>query len=192
MIQITPDNIQKISKSLLAGEVVALPTETVFGLAVSLNSAAALEKLIFLKRREINSGKIFTLVPESLAAIKNYAKLNKFTSDLIKKHFPGELTLILPKNPNFSHPYFNHFTSVGIRIPNHPLFAQLLPETGPLLLTSANQRGATPALTSDEVVKNLKKVDVVVVGSAGNNPPSTILDCTSKTPEILRKGNLAV
>ena len=113
MLEISSDNISTIIKSLKSGLVVALPTETVYGLAISLNSASALEKLIFLKRREIGSGKVFTLVPESRSAIAQYATINKIAQKLISQHIPGEITLILPKNPDFQHPYFDHFSTIG-------------------------------------------------------------------------------
>ena len=176
MIQISPEHTSDIIKALKNGQVVALPTETVFGLAIALNSAKALEKLIFLKRRDLNSGKVFTLVPDSTT-----------------KYIPGELTLILNKNPEFNHPYFNHFTTVGIRIPASPLFATILPETGPLLLTSANPRGDQPAISSDEVARTLPKVDVIVEGrTIEGKLPSTVVDLTKKTPVIIRQGDLQV
>ncbi|MBQ1528562.1 threonylcarbamoyl-AMP synthase [Candidatus Saccharibacteria bacterium] len=193
MIQISPEHTSEIIKALKNGQVVALPTETVFGLAISLNSAKALEKLIFLKRRDLNSGKVFTLVPSSTAEIKNFAVLNKAAREYIAKYIPGELTLILNKNPEFNHPYFNHFTTVGIRIPASSLFAAILPETGPLLLTSANPRGDQPAISSDEVARTLPKVDLIVEGRTREGKlPSTVVDLTKKDPKILRQGDLKV
>ena len=193
MIQTTPEHTSEIIKALKEGQVVALPTETVFGLAISLNSAKALEKLIFLKRRDLQSGKVFTLVPRSREDIAAYAILNKTAREYIGKYIPGEITLILNKNPDFSHPYFNHFTTVGIRIPASPLFDKLLPETGPLLLTSANPRGDAPAIDSSEVAKVLPKVDLIVEGRTREGKlPSTIVDLTHKTPKILRQGDLKV
>ena len=193
MIQITPDNLSQIAKSLTSGQVVALPTETVYGLAVSLNSPTALEKLIYLKRRDLKSGKVFTLVPPSPADIKTYATVTRLARTYIAKYLPGEITLILHKNPEFNHPYFNHFTTIGIRIPASPLFETILPETGPLLLTSANPRGDQPAISSDEVVKTMPKVDLIVEGRTQEGKlPSTIVDLTSKKPKILRQGDLKV
>lgn len=193
MIQTTPEHVSDIIKSLKKGQVVALPTETVYGLAISLNSVQALEKLIYLKRRDLNSGKIFTLVPESKDAISNYAIINKTAREYIAKYIPGELTLILNKNPDFSHPYFNHFSTIGIRIPASPLFAQILPETGPLLLTSANPRGGQPAISSDEIAKTLPKVDLIVDGRTREGKlPSTVLDLTGKKPLVIRQGDLNV
>ena len=193
MIQISPEHTSDIIKALKNGQVVALPTETVFGLAIALNSAKALEKLIFLKRRDLNSGKVFTLVPDSTAKIKDFAILTKPAREYITKYIPGEFTLILNKNPEFNHPYFNHFTTVGIRIPASPLFATILPETGPLLLTSANPRGDQPAISSDEVARTLPKVDVIVEGrTIEGKLPSTVVDLTKKTPVIIRQGDLQV
>lgn len=190
MIELPQDNIEEIIISLNSNKVVALPTETVFGLAISLNSKLALEKLIKIKNREINSGKVFTLVPESKESIKKYAIISETAKKLIENYFPGELTLILPKNPDFHHPYFDNFEKIGIRIPNHPLFRKILKESGPLLLTSANHRGESPALSSDEVKSRLPEIDVLVIGKSNNNPPSTIVDLTTKTPKILRQGHI--
>ena len=193
MIQTSPEHVSDIIKSLKKGQVVALPTETVYGLAISLNSAQALEKLIYLKRRDLNSGKIFTLVPESKDTIGDYVILNKTAREYIGKYVPGELTIILNKNPDFSHPYFNHFSTIGIRIPASPLFAQILPETGPLLLTSASPRGDQPAISSDEIIKTLPKVDLLVEGRTKEGKlPSTVLDLTGKKPLVIRQGDLNV
>ena len=192
MIHLSQDENQKIISSLKAGLVVGLPTETVYGLAISLNSASALEKLIYLKRREINSGKVFTLVPRNVSDINSYALLNRESSLLIKKYFPGELTLILKKNPSFHHPYFDHFASIGIRIPKHPLFYQILEETGPLLLTSANKRGKTPALDSETLEKEMPNLDAIVDGKSGNHSPSTIISFIENPPKIIREGDLKI
>ena len=190
MLEISVNNTSQITKSLKSGLVVALPTETVYGLAISLDSATALEKLIYLKRRDIHSGKVFTLVPSSPDDIQKYAIPTKISTPLIKKYIPGEITLILPKNPEFSHPYFNHFDTIGIRIPKYSLFQTILKDTGPLLLTSANPRGGVPAKTAEDVKKSLPKIDVIVTGTPGNHLPSTIIDCTTNPPKTLRQGSL--
>ena len=189
---VSADNYSKIIKALKEGKVVALPTETVFGLAVSINSAAGLEKLIYLKRRDLKSGKIFTLVPEGKDAIEKYALVGKRAKEFVVKYIPGEITLILNKNPEFSHPYFNNFNTIGIRIPKHPLFTKILAETGPLFLTSANEAGKPPLNSSTEVEKFLKKVDLIVEGKSSGNPPSTIVDLTKKSPKIIREGRLKI
>ena len=124
--------------------VTTVPTETVEGYAVALSSEQGIRELMVIKDRSFDSGKIFTLVPESKEAIKKYAKISKIAQKLIDQYIPGEITLILPKNPNFKNFYYDHFNTIGIRIPDHPLFPKLLEENGPLVLTSANDRGGTP------------------------------------------------
>lgn len=158
----------QIITDLLSGKIVTIPTETVEGYAVSLNSELAIHKLMKLKDRDFNSGKIFTLVPENKTKINKYCIVPQTAESLIKKHVPGELTLILPKNPNFHHSYYDHYNTIGIRIPNHPLFREILPHTGPLILTSANPRGGTPKSTTGHL-------------------PSTIVDFTNQNPESFAK-----
>lgn len=163
----------QIITDLLAGKIVTIPTETVEGYAVSFSSKQAIRDLMKLKSRYFNSGKIFTLVPPSTREISKYALISPRARTLIDKYIPGELTIILPKNPNFHHFYYDHYDTIGIRIPDHPLFAEILPQVGPLLLTSANPRGGTPK-------------------SITGHLPSTIVDFTGKSPKIIRQGNLFI
>ena len=152
--------------------ILTVPTETVEGYAVYLDNEAGIRELMELKDRDFDSGKIFTLVPKNKSDISNYAIIPDCAKPLIDKYVPGELTLILPKNPNFHHFYYDHFDTIGVRIPDHPLFPELLLK-GPLILTSANPRGGTPK-------------------SITGHLPSTIVDFTGKTPKILRQGNLKI
>lgn len=163
----------QIITDLLTNKIVTIPTETVEGYAVSLNSESAIRNLMQLKDRDFSSGKVFTIVPENKSAISKYAIIPDHAKGLIEKYIPGELTLILPKNLNFHHFYYDHFDTIGIRIPNHPLFKKILPETGPLLLTSANPKGGIPKSTTGHL-------------------PSTIIDFTGKSPHVLRQGNLII
>ena len=153
--------------------VTTVPTETVEGYAVALSSEPGIRALMKLKNRDFDSGKIFTLVPESKAAISKYVIVPDAALPLIDQYVPGELTIILPTNPNFHHFYYDHFDTIGIRIPDHPLFPKLLAENGALLLTSANQKGGTPK-------------------SLTGHLPSTIIDFTGTTPKVLRQGNLKI
>ncbi len=166
-------NPEKIIKTLKMGEIATVPTETVEGYAVCLNSEPAIRKLMKLKDRDFDSSKIFTLVPENPAKIADYTLIPDVAKPLIEKYVPGELTLILPKNPAFRHFYYDHYDTIGIRIPDYALIAQILSEVGPLILTSANPRGGTPKSTTGHL-------------------PSTIVDLTTETPKILRQGNLNV
>ena len=148
-------------------------TETVEGYAVRLSDEKGIRDLMKYKERYFDSGKVFTLVPKNKSDIKNYALIPKLAESLIEKYIPGELTLILPKNPTFKHFYYDHFETIGIRIPDYEPFLKILKSTGPLLLTSANKKGGTPK-------------------SLTGHKPSTIIDFTGKTPKIIRQGNLKI
>ncbi len=161
-------------EKLLSGEVATLPTETVEGYAVALGSERGIRELMRIKDRNFDSDKIFTLVPESKSAISKYAIVPTAAQALIDRFMPGELTIILPKNPNFQHFYYDHYATIGIRIPDHPVFENLLAKSGAVLLTSANPKGGTPK-------------------SFTGHLPSTIVDFADPTaPKILRQGNLKI
>lgn len=169
----------------------ALPTETVFGLAVAISSPEGVKKLITLKDRGIKSGKVFTLVPESIDDIQRYVQIGQKASRLIRDHIPGALTLVLPKNPDYHNEYFDNFREIGIRIPDFNLFQELLPKSGALLLTSANLRGAKTCQTATEVMETLP-VDGIVDGVTGGKQPSTVVRISDNAIEILRQGGLQI
>lgn len=154
--------------------VTTVPTETVEGYAVALSSEQGIRDLMKLKNRGFDSDKIFTLVPESKDVISKYAIISDLAKKLIDQYVPGELTLVLPKNPKFKNFYYDHYKTIGIRIPDHPLFPELLKENGAIILTSANPRGGTPKSTTGHL-------------------PSTVIDLTNPNhPQILRQGNLKI
>ena len=175
--------------------IVAVPTETVFGLAVGLDGYNSLSQLIRLKERQAGSGKVFTLVPNRVEEIGRYGVVNEVAERLIEEYVPGELTVILPKNPGFSHRYFDHFQTVGVRIPRDEFILTLLEEYGePILLTSANRRGKTALKTAAEVLGEFTAAEVpfVVGGVAGGARPSTVVDCTGEGVRVLRGGGVKI
>lgn len=192
MLQIEESQTDQIIKLLRKGAVVALPTETVYGLAALATHREAVAKLAQIKERDAKSGKFFTLVPESVDQIAHYAKLNRRAKQLIQRYFPGALTLILPKNQALKIPYFEQLDTIGLRLPDYPLFEQILPQVGPILLTSANRKGKAPLQDAKTIISHMPELDAVIVGQPGNQPPSTIIDCTAEDPLVIRQGALKV
>ncbi|MDR1197020.1 MAG: threonylcarbamoyl-AMP synthase [Candidatus Nomurabacteria bacterium] len=182
----------EIVAALCAGSVVALPTETVYGLATKYDNAAAIDKLAKIKNRTTSSGKIFTLMLPDVDKINDFALENALSRRLAKQYFPGELTFVLPKNPKFRNPYFDQFDTIGIRIPAHDWLLGLLKIAGPLIVTSANQRGAKPAITSDEVQQTMPDIDTLITGKAGGHQPSTVAQISGSQIKILRHGELEI
>jgi L-threonylcarbamoyladenylate synthase len=191
MLQINQNDLKTTLKVLKNGGILAVPTETVYGLAVKFDYPEAISKLKKLKNRPEESAKIFTLMISDRNQIKNYGILTQFESEIAEKYFPGELTLVLNKNPSFKNPYFDHFESIGIRIPAHDFMLNLLQKSGPLIVTSANYAGEAPALKSQDL-NNMLEIDGIIKGESNGNPPSTVIKVENGEIKILRQGGLKI
>jgi len=182
----------KLAKQLLDdGAVIAVPTETVYGLAAKFGHPSAVTKLLRIKDRKAkNDDKFLALMLPSVAELKNYARLSPLAIKIAQRHFPGELTMILPKTPlAFKQDYCARI-EMGIRIPDHEYMLKLLKITGPLLVTSANLRGEPPCQTSVEIEKQLPAIGVVITGKAGGSLPSTVISIEGDKLTTLRQGTL--
>ncbi len=191
MQKIPQTNLKKATNLLKKGIILAIPTETVYGLAVIYDNPTAIQNLLNLKSRTpTKDTKYLTLMLPNPNQIPTFAKVSQKAQTIINENFPGELTLILPKNPNFKNPYFDPHPTIGIRIPNHPYTLKLLTLSGPLLVTSANHRSQPPCITSKEVEKTLPEIPATITGKAGNHPPSTVAKIEKNQIQILRQGTL--
>ena len=137
MRYVSQKRIEDAKKALNRGDVLAVPTENFYGLTVKLDNTAAIRKLLDIKNRQIDSAKILTLLVADVDDIKKYASIDRKTLNMARHYFPGELTLILPKHRTLKHPYFDHFETVGVRIPEHKYLLELIRTTGPLLAIGA-------------------------------------------------------
>lgn len=185
-------DISGATTTLKKGGILAVPTETVYGLAVRLDNEAAILKLLTLKDRAIDSGKVLTIMLPDVHEIPKYARVDRRRKALANRYLPGELTLIFEKHPDFHHIYFDHFDTVGIRIPANDYMLALLRENGPLLVTSANPRGEAPCMSSEEVEKRIFGINAIVRGKAGGSLPSTIIDWSTEEPRQIRAGGLLI
>ncbi len=192
MKYVSEDDRQIAVEALNKGAILGVPTETVYGLAVKADNTEAIKKLLNLKERPLGSGKVLTMMVADVDEMFKYAKMNRRMTNFARHYFPGELTMILPKSEAFSHPYFDKVQTIGIRIPQHKYMLDLLRETGPLLVTSANPRGERPCFTGKEVAKRMPSVDMVVDSKAGGSIPSTIIDFTQDDPYPVRQGGLLI
>ena len=192
MRHVSQEDKQSAIKTLRKGGILGVPTETVYGLAVMADNTDAIKKLLNIKNRHIDSGKVLTMMVADVDDMKKFVEMDRMTTNLARRYFPGELTLILNQRKDWRHPYFDNFHTVGIRIPDHEYMLDLLRETGPLLVTSANPRGEAPCRTSRELNKRMPSVDMIVKGECGGGLPSTVIDMTTETPRSLRQGGLLI
>ncbi len=192
MRYVSDKDMQTALKALDEGAILGVPTETVYGLAVKADNTEAIKKLLALKKRPVGGDKVLTMMVASVDDMFKYAKMNRSITNFARHYFPGELTMILPKNEKFTNPYFDKIDTVGIRIPEHKYMLDLLKESGPLLVTSANPRGERPCYSSKELADRLPDVDMIVQGEAGGSLPSTIIDFTQNEPRPIRQGGLLI
>ncbi len=192
MKYISRERLDDAKQALNRGDILAVPTETVYDLAVKSDNTAAIRKLLELKKRQLAGNNSLTIMLANVDDIKNYAVVSHKTINLARHYFPGELTLILPKRRAFKHPYFDHFDEVSIRIPDHKFLLDLIRATGPLLVTNASPIGKAPCRSSEDVSAQFPTIDAIVEGVSGGNLPSTIIDWTKEEPVPVRQGGLLI
>jgi L-threonylcarbamoyladenylate synthase len=184
-----PAAVARAAALLQAGELVAFPTDTVYGVGVPFSDAAAVQRIYAAKGRPETKG-----IPVLLASLDELrlavSGVSAGAERLMAAFWPGPLTLILPKSPAVP-PAVTQTASVAVRIPDHPLTRALITRVGtPLAVTSANRSGE-PATTDPAVVYGSLEGRIAAVLDGGIAPggrPSTIVDCTVEPPRILRPG----
>ena len=173
-------------------QVIAFPTETVFGLGVFYDDQEAYELLNKVKNRR--EDKPYTMMVSKVEDIFKYADVNKKYLNIIQKYMPGSLTILVRSKDNVPG-YVTHNTGViGIRIPSNKEALELLQYVKkPLLVPSANKADQKPALSMEEV-KNIFKDEIafIVSGEISSGEPSTIIDLTGDEIKLIRKGPISL
>jgi L-threonylcarbamoyladenylate synthase len=187
-----PTALNHAADILKHGGLVAFPTDTVYGLASLPFQAEYVERLYVAKGR--NSERAIALL------LGDYEQLGQVAGDIgetarlwARKFWPGPLTLIVPRLPSLPE-VLSPTTSIGIRVPDHPVALALLKMVGPLAVTSANLSGYQNSNTAQEVFEQLNgRIHLILDG--GRTPggvPSTVVDCTVEDPIVLREGPLTL
>jgi tRNA threonylcarbamoyl adenosine modification protein (Sua5/YciO/YrdC/YwlC family) len=183
-----PTAIAAAVAALRADGVIVYPTDTVYGLGCRIGSAAALERIYRLKRRERR--KPMSFICGSLAQVSEYAVMSNHAYRLAKRLLPGPYTLVLPATARAPRVLQSKVRAVGVRIPSHPVTAALVAALGePITTTSANLSGQATEPTPVEVERALGSgVDVILDAGPLWGDPSTVLDLTGADPVVLRQG----
>lgn len=185
------NELEIAAKLLKNGELVAFPTETVFGIGVIFDNEKAYKELISVKRRPPE--KPFSLMLSKVDDITKFAEINEVAEKIIKKFLPGQLTIILKAKKCLPSWVISNEGNVGIRVPDFNIANSLIELTGkPLLVPSANHAGDTPCHTSSEVIERLNnEVTAVVEGESTSNVASTIVEVIGNDIKIIREGVIA-
>lgn len=170
-------------------EVIAYPTEAVFGVGCDPDSEIAVQRLLKLKQRPVEKGLI--LIAANFAQLKPYiddSMLSDTQRQAIFACWPGPVTFVFPAKPTTPRWLTGRFDSLAVRVTDHPLVVELCEAFGkPLVSTSANLSGLPPCRTAQEVVEQFgSDFPVVDVPTGGRQNPSEIRDAL--TGELFRQG----
>ena len=187
----TEENIAKAGKILKNGGVVAIPTETVYGLAAHALDKKAVAKIFAAKGRPADNPLIVHITDAK--DIEKYAYPNEKAAALAKKFWPGPLTMILPKKECIPNIVSAGLDTVAIRCPSHPVARAIINAAEvPLAAPSANISGHPSPTTGQHVIDDLNgKVDMILVGpDCKTGIESTIIDLSGDFPTIVRPGTI--
>ena len=191
-----PDGaLRAAAEALQAGGVVAIPTDTVYGLAAVASQPEAVERLAEMKGRS-KSQPIAVLVADADQAESLVGELSAAAATLMDAFWPGPLTIVLPVMDGkaaVADVLLGGETAdatIGVRCPAHNWVRKLASQVGPIAATSANPHGKPPCATAEEVVKAFKdkSLSLVIGGGPSTTSASTVIDCLLPQPKILREG----
>lgn len=185
--------IKAAISAVRSGDLVVMPTDTVYGLGVDAFKNWSVEALLRVKNRGRD------MAPPVL--VGNRKMLDGLTitvpnnvKELAAAFWPGPLTLIMHYSPTLNWELGDTDGTVAVRMPLHPVALEVLSETGPMAVSSANKTGRPPANTAEDAKEQLGySVQVYLdAGPSLDNVPSTIVDCTKDIPQVLRAGALSI
>lgn len=186
-----PSAISQALRTLRAGELVAFPTDTVYGLGALISLPKSIARLYAAKGRSKEKA-----IPVLLGDINGLSEIAVRIPDNARRlaeHFwPGPLTLVVPRHPSLPD-ILSHTATIGVRIPDQPIAIELLQRAGPLAVTSANLSDQSSASTAEEVHEQLGGRIALIIdgGNTLGECPSTVVQCTKGELVILRHGPIS-
>ncbi len=186
-----PETISLAAKALKDGELVIFPTETVYGIGANATSDDAVKKIYAAKKRPDFNPLISHFA--SVSDIDAFAVINKTARAVMSEFMPGPITLILPKKENsaISGLVTAGLNTIAVRVPDHAVARELIEQSGvPIAAPSANISGRLSVTAPTHLEKELIACAVITLmgGRTKTGLESTILDCSTDTPVILRAG----
>jgi len=187
---VTPQQrlIQKAADVIKQGGIIIYPTDTVYGLGCDIFNKEALERLFQIKNDAIT--KMFSFVCADLKDIAKYAKVSDYAYRTMKHLLPGAYTFVLPAAKDVPKKLWSKRKTVGIRVPNNEVSLAIARAVGnPIISTSVTNRKGEVLSDVDEI-KAIFNPLVDLMLSVGNlsNQPSSVIDLSNGTPEVLRIG----
>ncbi len=186
-----PRNIQTAVSILRGGGVIIYPTDTMYGLGCDIYNTAAIERICRIKGIQPKAAQ-FSFVCCDLSHISNYVKsLDTPIFRMLKSALPGPYTFILNAGKEVPKMLKTKKDTVGIRVPDHKIVHELVRELGhPIMSVSLPTDDDVEYYTDPELIQDRfgHLVDLVIDGGPGNITASTVIDCTTSTPSLIREG----
>jgi L-threonylcarbamoyladenylate synthase len=185
--------IEAASLAVQRGELVVLPTDTVYGIGADAFDPQAVRALLAAKGRGREMPPP-VLVSSATTLDALATKVPGYARALVEAFWPGPLTLVCHQQTSLQWDIGDTRGTVAVRMPDHPVALEILERTGPLAVSSANLTGLPAATEADQAVEMLGE-HVAVVVDAGTSPggqASTIVDCTGPQGRVLRQGALGI
>ena len=187
-----PRSLQRVAKELHRDGVVICPTDTVYSFACVLGSAKGFDRIARIKGLQPEKAH-FSILCADLSDLSQYTQhISNATFKMMKRVLPGPYTFVLPASGQVPKLYRSAKKTIGIRVPNHPVAQSVLQELGrPLIVSSVHDDDEILEYTTDpELIFERwgHAVDLVIDGGIGQIEASTVVDCTSDEPEVIREG----
>ena len=183
------EGIEKASKIISQGGIVIFPTDTVYGIGCDPYNKASVEKIYKIKSRDII--KSVPILTYSAEAAERIAQFDQLAKKIVKKFWPGPLTLILKVTDEKIKRSLNLENKIAVRVPNHRCTLELLKKCNYLVGTSANISGDLPHTNPEECLEKMQNYDVFVDGGIiTSNGESTIIEIENEEIKIIREGSL--
>jgi tRNA threonylcarbamoyl adenosine modification protein (Sua5/YciO/YrdC/YwlC family) len=186
----SPEVIAAAVEALRDGDIIGIPTDTVYGLAADPWHSGATDRLFRVKGRP-RSVELPVLVSGAGQAVQLTTAVPDSARRLMAHFWPGALTLVLPRREDLAADLGEDDATIGLRCPDHPVPLALCRALGPIATSSANRHGGPPVTTAQELAAGLPGVALILDGGVCDRPPSTVVDSTGEVPKLLRAGAIA-
>jgi tRNA threonylcarbamoyl adenosine modification protein (Sua5/YciO/YrdC/YwlC family) len=185
-----PRNLRTIVDCLSGGGIIIYPTDTIYGLGCDIFQPKAVEKICRIKQIDPQKAQL-SFVCYDLSDMSKYSKsISTPLYRLLKSHLPGPYTFILPASKEVPKILQTKRHTIGLRVPNNNIARSIVQELGHPILSTSLPGEMVEEYTDPEMIleKFDKLVDIVVDGGIGGMIPSTIVDCTTDSYEVIREG----
>lgn len=181
-------DVDEIARVLREGQLVALPTETVYGLAAMAERREAVERIFAVKRRP-GDNPVIVHAADAQGAFELAREVPEYARQLSERFWPGPLTLVLPSRVSW--PWVQAgYETIAVRVPEPAFLREVIRRVGPLAAPSANLSGRPSPTTAGHCLEDLSGEIPLVVdgGPCPGGLESTVVDCTGPAPAVLRPG----